>query len=775
MSLRCSWSSLYRLLRLFATFPISNPEALRSIFHLLWKEHLLFEEEVQTIFSQSMIASFCKDIDGMTTDPLASSSDTMSPRLPGSPHLHSSSSTHHHRSSSGSHHSGSQYIHSVASFAQQLLHHQQQQQQQQQYAMGSPGGGGGGGSSGSSGAPPANGGSLSIGQLSFTAIDKFMTNVINTLQYIIADLLELIPKEFQIMLMFQRLSWQVWEEIIKPWYRQQATDLKFFQALSIYQFLETYGDLIGQFGVDHRKLSERIKLKKGEVYKLACAALVTDLQAVWRQCSATGTEMVASNQQPLLYQTSSSIKSLSSGGSDQQAAIAMSLASVASSQQSVHLPSGNNSAGHAVMMMRWSDELLAFVNDVIRRLVHYVEPSQKSNIRMTVLILLFETLNELGPQQLDYLRSIRPTDADYVVRYTAFVNSQIVFMTSLADTQEQAVDRISEELSEALDQKATMIIQRHEEHCEVALEGLAHIWRDQIYDTCRGELLKPAWLSDAKIMHSLKKMMKQQLQGFQQGLVEDLQYSLRMRMRLTGYICEGLVHAYVECLLRNEPGATLSIATIARLNEDLQWLTALIEECRVMMLGTDDIHRVAPSMSPGFETRRRKRLLPFGGSRTKPSTPKSPLPTSSANTNDASSPPPPPPPSTVSLISSPTEALRKAINYTNKQVYDTMLQPLTHLILALQMDKQYLIPFVQEELFRDFGYHCIRVWVVIEHWRGEKKDHIQQEYDLHLKHWRPAVDTLVEPRVDVGYIKDLRIVKSIKIQPLAPLIGGDDR
>lgn len=763
---------------MFATFPISNPEALRSIFHLLWKEHLLFEEEVQTVFSQSMIASFCKDIDGMN-DPMASSSDSSSsPRLPGSPHLHHSSM------GSGSHPTGAQYIHSIAGFAQQLLQHQQYQQQQQQHqqqqqqqATGS--------TNGSNGSAPVMGSSLSIGQLSFTTIDKFMTNIINTLQYIIADLLELIPKEFQIMLMFQRLSWQVWEEIIKPWYRQQATDLKFFQALSIYQFLETYGDLIGQFGVDHRKLSERIKLKKGEVYKLACSALVTDLQAVWRQCSATGTEMVASNQQPLLYQTSSSMKSLSSGGSsDQQAAIAMSLASVASSQQSVHLSAGNNNsnnsnnAGHAVMMMRWSDELLAFVNDVIRRLVHYVEPSQKSNIRMTVLILLFETLNELGPQQLDYLRTIRPTDADYVVRYTAFVNSQIVFMTSLADTQEQAVDRISEELSEALDQKATMIIQRHEEHCEVALEGLAHIWRDQIYDTCRGELLKSAWLSDAKIMHSLKKMMKQQLQGFQQGLVEDLQYSLRMRMRLTGYICEGLVHAYVECLLRNEPGATLSIATIARLNEDLQWLTALIEECRVMMLGTDDIHRVAPSMSPGFETKRRKRLLPFGGNRTKPSPPKSPLPTSSAgnnNNNDASTPPPPPPPSTVSLISSPTEALRKAINYTNKQVYDTMLQPLTHLILALQMDKQYLIPFVQEELFRDFGYHCIRVWIVIEHWRGEKKDHIQQEYDAHLKHWRPAVDTLVEPRVDVGYIKDLRIVKSIKIQPLAPLIGGDDR
>lgn len=746
-----------RLLKTFSTFPISNPEALRSIFHLLWKEELLFEDEVYNIFTQSMIASFRKDIDENTAISM-SSAVSSSPWQHSSPQPFSSSNNLLHTTNNNNNAAAN----ATSLFLQQNNIHG------------------------------------SIGNIPFTTIDKYMTNIIHTLQYIIGDLLDLIPKEFQIMLMFQRLSWQVWEEIIKPWYRQQATDLKFFQALSIYQFLETYGDMIGQFGIDQRKLSERIKLKKGEMYKLTCNALVTDLQTVWKQCSAIGTEIIASSHQPLLYPSSSSMKSLASGqsgGNDQQAAIAMSLASVSSSQQSSHASNAgssttNNSTAaqshQGVMVMRWSDELLAFVNDVIRRLVHYVEPSQKSNIRMTVLILLFETLNDLGPQQLDYLRNIRTTDAEYATRYTAFVNSQIIFITSLADTQEQAVDRISEELSEALDSKATMIIQRHEEHCEVALEGLAHIWRDKIYDLCRSELLKAGWLTDAKIIQLLKQMMKQQLQSFQQGLVEDLQYSLRMRMRLTGYICEGLIHAYIECLLRNEPGITLSIATIARLNEDLQFLTTLIEECRMMMLGTaDDIHRVAPSVTAAADTQRRPRLLPFGNRKAAvPTTPKSPVPSSPSTTtttdaatssSSTSSPTAPTAPSTSSLLSSPTEALRKAINYTNKQVYDTMLQPLTHFILALQMDKQYLIPFVQEELFRDFGYHCIRVWIVIEHWRGEKKEQIQQEYDLYLKHWRPAVDALVEPRIDVGYIKDLRIVKAIKIQPLAPLLGGDDR
>lgn len=702
-----------RLLKLFAAFPITNPEALRSIFHLLWKEHLLFEDEVYQIFSQSIANSFRKDIDEIPESSTVLNSFQQSPRV-----------------------GNSQDASSRSNFGINIL--------QQSFHLGN--------------------GNM-IATLPFATVEKCMTNIVNTFQYVIGDLLDLIPREFQIMLMFQRLSWQLWEDVIKPWYRQQAGNLKFFQALSIYQFLETYGDMVAQFGVDHRKLSERIKIKKGEVYKLTCSALVTDLQSVWKLCSATGTEIVSSTQQPLLY-NSTSLKSASgSSANDQQAAIAMSLASVASSHQSSGLPTATS-----VMMMRWSGELLDFVADVIRRLVHYVEPSQKSNIRMTVLILLFETLNELGPQQLEYLRNIRPSDNDFSTRYTAFVNSQIVFMTSLADTQEQAVDRISEELSEALDQKATTIIQRHEEHCEVALEGLAHIWRDQIYDICRSELFKNAWLTDTKVIQTLKRIMKQNLLGFQAGLVEDLHYSLRMRMRLTGYICEGLVHAYVECLLRNEAGLSLSIAAIARLNEDLQLLTALIEECRMMMLGTDDVHRVAPSAASGMEQTRRRRLLAFGS---KKSNANNSDPNGSDTTAAGNAAPNSPSSTAAALMSSPTEALRKAINYTNKQVYDSMLQSLTHLILALQMDKQYLVPFVQEELFRDFGYHCIRVWILIEHWRGEKKEQIQQEYDLHLKHWRPSAESFVEPKIDVGYIKDLRIVKAIKIQPLAPLLGDD--
>lgn len=669
---------LCRLFRTFSSFPITNPEALRAVFHLLWKEQLLFEDDVYAIFTHAMEDSIRKVEDG----------DNNKLATRGTSHAWLCTT---------------------------------------------------------------------VTECTFAVIDRYMQNIIGTFRYIIGDLLELVPKEFQAMTVFQSLSWQVWEEVIKPWYRQQATDLKFFQALSIYQFLETYGDLIIQFGVDSRRLSEKIKLKKGELYKLTCSALVNDLKELWRLCLTTGIEVTTTPSQPLMATLSSSASSLPQEPALYVSSSLVSGTSVGSLGSNGRL-SGIVSASSNVVLMKWSNDLHTFVSDVIRRLVHYVEPSQKSNIRMTVLILLFETLHDIGPQQQEYLLNLRTTESDYATKIVAYINSQIVFLSSLSDTQEQAVDRISEELSEALDQKAGLIIQQHEEFCEVALEHLARFWNSEIRRICESELFRNQWIADSKVIQLLKRTVKQQLTSFQGSLVQDLQeYALRMRMRVTGYVCEGLVHTYIECLLLNTHSLQMSIAVLARLNEDLQCLTALIEEVRMFMLGADDVHRVAPPPPP-VSIERRNRGWRRGGKNPPP-----PPPPASSITADGDTAEPMP-----SHLASPHSAMRKALNFENKQTYDALLQPLTHLILAIQMDKQYLIPFVQEELYRDFGYNCIRVWCLLELWRGEKKEQIMQEYDQHLKNWRPPVETF-EPRVNIHYIKNARGANLIKLNPLSAL------
>lgn len=192
---------------------------------------------------------------------------------------------------------------------------------------------------------------------------------------------------------------------------------------------------------------------------------------------------------------------------------------------------------------------------------------------------------------------------------------------------------------------------------------------------------------------------------------------------------------------------------ICRLNEDLQLITALIEELRMMMLGNQEIHRVQSDaqMDPRSKAKDNARKKRFT---LKPAVVFKKEDDLKIEGVDAEL-------SEEQLLQQQQKLAKRTIDYQNKQSYDLMIQPLTHLILAAQMSKQYLLPFVREELYNDFGPLCLKVWCLIEHWRGEKKEQIQQDYDNHLKSWRPP-GLIDEPRINISFINKVRAANQVK-------------
>ena len=84
----------------------------------------------------------------------------------------------------------------------------------------------------------------------------------------------------------------------------------------------------------------------------------------------------------------------------------------------------------------------------------------------------------------------------------------------------------------------------------------------------------------------------------------------------------------------------------------------------------------------------------------------------------------------------------------SKRMIRLILQPLSHLILALQMNSQYLPEFVQKELFEDFGISCVNIWLLIMNWRSESREEVSSTYTRVFKDWSPVTNEL--PLIDIS-------------------------
>lgn len=135
---------------------------------------------------------------------------------------------------------------------------------------------------------------------------------------------------------------------------------------------------------------------------------------------------------------------------------------------------------------------------------------------------------------------------------------------------------------------------------------------------------------------------------------------------------------------------SFSISSVDRLQEDLQLLTALVEEIRT----TAQLYR---------------------------NTNRGNTPNNYTNTNSSSN----------------NNNNNNHQSSNNKFLYDQALQPLTNIILAIQMPKQHLLEFVNSQLLRDFhAPQHFQLLQVILLWRGEKRESVIAEYEPIFQLWR---------------------------------------
>ncbi len=114
-------------------------------------------------------------------------------------------------------------------------------------------------------------------------------------------------------------------------------------------------------------------------------------------------------------------------------------------------------------------------------------------------------------------------------------------------------------------------------------------------------------------------------------------------------------------------------------------------------------------------------------------------------------------------------------NYHNKQLFDEIVLPLSHLSIILSMmmtfsASNYIIPFVQQELTQSFGVYSVNIWQLLCSWRGDKKEAITLEYNGSLRDWHIRKQNEMirgnndddEPRVDISFIAKVKAANIIK-------------
>lgn len=167
-------------------------------------------------------------------------------------------------------------------------------------------------------------------------LSPLMKNILMTCQYIIGDYLQIFPSDIPVMTYFQTQSYEVWNVLIKPYYRELVNNQSslsssemmitsksssslphssgggsgsgsvFFRLLEIYLFLEKYIILIDKFNPatsskESLLFLERLKEKKIEIIGLLNTSLTQELKTKIKQLSTPSS-------------SSSSSSSVASGG-----------------------------------------------------------------------------------------------------------------------------------------------------------------------------------------------------------------------------------------------------------------------------------------------------------------------------------------------------------------------------------------------------------------------------------------------------------------------------
>lgn len=137
----------------------------------------------------------------------------------------------------------------------------------------------------------------------YDVISPLMKNILMTLQYVVGDYLLLFPSDLPVMSYFQTQSYELWDNLIKPYCRElgnnnlegannsanpaspgQSSALSvsssntFLNLLEIYLFLEKYILLVDKFGVQKDSLVNKLKDKKIEVVQFLNTSLISDLK-----------------------------------------------------------------------------------------------------------------------------------------------------------------------------------------------------------------------------------------------------------------------------------------------------------------------------------------------------------------------------------------------------------------------------------------------------------------------------------------------------------------
>jgi hypothetical protein len=253
-------------------------------------------------------------------------------------------------------------------------------------------------------------------------------------------------------------------------------------------------------------------------------------------------------------------------------------------------------------------------------------------------------------------------------------------------------------------------------------------------------------------------------------------YLLQWRLSWTMMIISSIIRSYVELLLKHGSGTVSSssyhshsnnnnnhhhhhfdVNTINQLNDDLQQLATLIEECRLMMI------TIGPPTTTTTTTTNNNNNNNNNNTVYDERDDMRDTQNNNNNNNHKSK-----------LLLLLDNEIKQMNNYASKQSFDDILSPLSHLIFAIQMDKYYLLSFVKETLYLDFGILCIKIWILIEQFRGETKEQIQIDYDKHFKYWKPLAgipgsregsgSEIITPKMNVSFVNKIAAANIIKIQ-----------
>lgn len=393
------------------------------------------------------------------------------------------------------------------------------------------------------------------------------------------------------------------------------------------------------------------------------------------------------------------------------------------------------------------------------------------------------------------------------LQYCSFINSQHHFVRLF---QEEVMDYILDSLPNVtesdekqlilLEEKWRHIVQLHTQCMMEAMEALIKHTQEDIKSHMTDTMFtnkKLAWNKEVMWINPVKRCVKLKLyilnacldpsiQGAQVSNEEnnntgdgDAYWTTQdLKLRFVASISKMLIQHYIELLLQSNISTTVfaiahySISAFAvnnpsnahsnlmnRVNEDIQLVIAMIEEMRLIVIHyhMNDMTHYIQSNSVNKRAGGKKNTLfrRNGGGAT----------TTSSSTGETS---------TSSKSNNTTNTITTYQNYQNKQTFDELVFPISHLSILLSMlfsfsEVSYSVHFVKKELLESFGVYAVHLWQLLCIWRGDKKELIISEYQVHFKDWYQAQIVAKADRIQQHARMDISFLLKNKYANIAKL------